>query len=114
EAAVEARCDPARVTQIVGNLVGNALKFCDEGRRVAVRLTREGEVARVAVADDGPGIDPEDRPHLFEPYWTGAHGKRGTGLGLAIVKGIVESHGGRIEVESEIGVGTTFTFTLPC
>lgn len=113
EAAVEVRCDPARVTQIVGNLVGNALKFCDEGRRVAVRLTREGEVARVAVADDGPGIDPEDRPHLFEPYWTGAHGKRGTGLGLAIVKGIVESHGGRIEVESEIGVGTTFTFTLP-
>lgn len=67
-----------------------------------------------AVIDEGPGIAPEDLPHVFERYWQAGETKQlGTGLGLAIAKGIVEAHGGQLGVESELGKGSTFTFTLP-
>jgi signal transduction histidine kinase len=67
----------------------------------------------ISVADSGPGVPAADLPHLFEPYWMARrHRKSGTGLGLYITKGIVEAHGGRIWVESEVGAGTTFFFTL--
>lgn len=107
-------CDRDRAQQVLGNLIGNAIKFTPPGGRVTVRAEpREGQVA-FSVADTGPGIAPADLEHVFERFWQAkktAH--LGTGLGLSISKGIVEAHGGRIWVESRPGAGTTFTFTLP-
>jgi signal transduction histidine kinase len=104
-------CDRERILQVLSNLVGNALNFAPRGGHVAVRVALSDVEAEVAVADDGPGIPPEDLPHVFDRFW-----KRradGTGLGLAIVRGIVDAHGGRVRVESRVGGGTTFAFTLP-
>jgi PAS domain S-box-containing protein len=120
---VTCECDPAvppimadrdRLHQVLGNLVGNALKFTPEGGRVTVQAGRvEGEIL-VSVADTGPGIPPEDLPRIFDPYWQARRTARlGAGLGLAISRGIVEGHGGRIWVESRPGEGSTFTFALP-
>jgi signal transduction histidine kinase len=105
-------CDRERMLQVLSNLVGNALHFTPRGGRVTVRLALAPREAEVAVTDDGPGILPEDLPHLFDRYWK-SQSRRGTGLGLAIARGIVDAHGGRIRVESRIGAGSTFTFTLP-
>jgi signal transduction histidine kinase len=110
------RGDQRRLTQVVLNLVGNALKFTDAGR-VAVRASRAGEAFLVEVADTGPGIAPEDQAKIFEEFQqaesTTARAKGGTGLGLAIARRIVEMHGGRMWVESTLGRGSTFTFTVP-
>jgi signal transduction histidine kinase len=108
----EIPCDRERVAQVLSNLVGNALAFAPRRGTVAVRLALGEREAEVAVVDDGPGIAPDDLPHVFERYWK-SHSRRGTGLGLAIARGIVEAHGGRIWVESRLGEGSTFTFTLP-
>jgi len=103
--------DRARIVQLLGNLIGNALKFTPEGGRVAVRvLTQEREV-RFEVADTGPGIPPESVKHIFEPYWKGAG--NGTGLGLYIARGIVRAHRGDLSVKTAPGAGATFFFTLP-
>jgi signal transduction histidine kinase len=109
------RADAARVGQVIANLVGNAVKFTPAGGRVVVRLARAGETARFCVSDTGPGIAQSDLPHLFDRFWQARDRPRrgGVGLGLAIAKGIVEAHGGRIEVESEPGAGSTFCFTIP-
>jgi signal transduction histidine kinase len=104
-------CDRERILQVLSNLVGNALAFAPRGGHVAVRLALSEREAEVAVADDGPGIPPEDLPQLFDRFWK--RSARGTGLGLAIVRGIVDAHGGRVRVESRVGEGTTFAFTLP-
>ncbi len=104
-------CDRERILQVLSNLVGNALAFAPRGGRVAVRLSLSGREAEVAVSDDGPGIPPEDLPHVFDRFWKSR--SRGTGLGLAIVRGIVDAHGGRVRVESRLGEGSTFAFTLP-
>ncbi|MCY1045096.1 PAS domain-containing sensor histidine kinase [Corallococcus sp. bb12-1] len=106
--------DRERALQIFSNLVGNALKFTPEGGSITLRVRAEGGQVRFSVRDTGPGIPPEDLPHLFEPFWQ-AHAKRkeGAGLGLAIVKGLVEAHGGQLGVESHPGAGSTFFFTLP-
>jgi signal transduction histidine kinase len=73
----------------------------------------DGQV-RISVKDNGPGIAPEDVPHLFERFWRAAGvSERGTGLGLSIVKSIVEAHGGSLWVETQVGAGSTFFFTLP-
>ncbi len=109
---VEIRCDRDRVLQVVSNLVGNALAFTPRGGHVAVRLALRERNAEVAVSDDGPGIPPEDLPHVFDRYWK-SRSRAGTGLGLAIARGIVDAHGGKIRVESRVGEGSTFTFTLP-
>jgi signal transduction histidine kinase/DNA-binding NarL/FixJ family response regulator len=109
-----ARMDSARVLQVISNLVGNAIKFTPERGRIVLRCEAgEGEV-RFAVADSGPGISPEQLPHVFGRFWqaSGAD-QRGIGLGLSIARGIVEGHGGRIWVESAPGEGATFHFTLP-
>jgi signal transduction histidine kinase len=108
--------DGARVKQVLLNLVGNAIKFTPEGGRVWVRAASENGNVRVEVGDTGPGIAPEDHERIFQEFQQAGSesGKpQGTGLGLALAKKFVEMHGGRIWLESEVGKGSTFTFTLP-
>ncbi|WP_437815929.1 ATP-binding protein [Sorangium sp. So ce1078] len=103
-----------RVLQVLSNLLGNALKFTPRGGRVTLSVDKEGTMARFAVVDTGPGIPRENLSSIFERFWKDvAPGEKGTGLGLYIAKGIVDAHGGRIWVESEVGGGARFYFTLP-
>jgi signal transduction histidine kinase len=107
-------CDRHRILQVLSNLVANATKSALAGGQVTLRVEARGAEHLFAVSDDGPGISPEDAGHLFDRYWRSAEASyRGTGLGLAIARGIVEAHGGRIWVESELGHGATFSFTIP-
>ncbi|HVR64521.1 MAG TPA: ATP-binding protein [Polyangia bacterium] len=107
-------CDRERVLQIFSNLLGNAFKFAARGDHITLRARREGGELRFEVADSGPGIPADERPHIFDAYWSAERrGVKGTGLGLYIVRGVVEAHGGRIWVDSDPGRGTTFFFTLP-
>lgn len=115
--ALHARFDAKALDRILDNLIGNAIKFTDEGGRVTVRGTRDGSLLRLEVADTGVGIAPQFLPHLFEPFKQGKVEARdassGSGLGLAITHQLVELMEGTIDVESEPGVGTRFTVTLP-
>jgi signal transduction histidine kinase len=110
------RGDQRRLTQVVLNLVGNALKFTDAGR-VSLRASHADDAFLVEVADTGPGIAPEDQAKIFEEFQQAdsatARAKGGTGLGLAIARRIIEMHGGRMWVESTLGQGSTFSFTVP-
>jgi PAS domain S-box-containing protein len=106
--------DTARIQQVLSNLVGNAVKFTPRQGRITVAADRLETEVRFAVIDTGPGIPPEQVPHIFGRFWQArSSDRRGIGLGLAIAKGIVEAHNGRIWVESQVGVGSTFYFTLP-
>ena len=107
-------CDAARIAQVLANLVGNALKFTRAGDSIALSArAADGEIV-ICVRDTGVGIAPDAAAHVFERYWQSQeHAARGTGLGLFIVRGIVESHRGRVWVESELGKGSRFCFTLP-
>jgi signal transduction histidine kinase len=108
------RADPARVSQIVGNLVGNAIKFTPEMGSVKLRATPVDKNVVFEVVDDGPGIPPDNMSHLFDNFWQArTNDRRGVGLGLAIAKGLVEAHGGKIWVESKVDHGSTFSFSLP-
>ena len=108
------RADPARVSQIVGNLVGNAIKFTPEKGSVKLRATPVDHSVVFEVVDDGPGIPADNMSHLFDNFWQARKSdRRGVGLGLAIVKGLVEAHGGKIWVESTVDHGSTFSFSLP-
>jgi PAS domain S-box-containing protein len=113
--ALRVRADPARIVQVLVNLVGNALKFTPAGGRISVTVARDADSACFSVADTGPGIDPEHLPHIFGRFWQadGRERRGGVGLGLAISRGIVAAHGGRIEARSELGRGSTFRFTIP-
>ncbi len=108
--------DQVRVAQILNNLVSNAVKFTDEGY-IKLRAQREGNFVRIDVEDTGIGISQEDIPQLFERFRQvdGSSTRRaeGTGLGLAITRHLVEMHGGRIEVQSEVGKGSTFSVWIP-
>ena len=106
--------DAARIQQVLSNLVGNAVKFTPRQGRITVSANRLDREVRFAVIDTGPGIPPEQVPHIFGRFWQAkSSDRRGIGLGLAIAKGIVEAHNGRIWVESQVGAGSTFYFTLP-
>jgi signal transduction histidine kinase len=108
--------DERKVKQVLLNLLSNALKFTPEGGRIDVSAGVHDEVAEIAVADTGVGIAPEDQETVFEEFrQVGTAEKKieGTGLGLALSRKFIELHGGRIWVKSELGTGSTFTFTLP-
>jgi signal transduction histidine kinase len=108
--------DERKVKQILLNLLSNALKFTPEGGRIDVGARRHDEVAELSVADTGIGIAPADQEAVFEEFrQVGAAERKaeGTGLGLALTRKFVELHGGKISVQSELGRGSTFTFTLP-
>jgi signal transduction histidine kinase len=108
--------DPALLTQVMVNLLGNAGKFTPAGGRVTVSARRDGQDVRIAVADTGPGIAPEDRDRVFEKFARldgAARATRGTGLGLAIVRRIIDLHEGSIGVDDAPGGGARFSFTLP-
>lgn len=106
--------DRHRVMQVVSNLVGNSMKFTPPGGRISLRASLRDDQIVIRVSDTGPGIPSENLSDIFNPYWQAKRAERlGAGLGLAIAKGIVESHGGKIWVESEQGKGTDFFFTLP-
>ncbi len=113
----EVFCDPNKVIQILNNLVGNALKFTDPGGTVSIAVKNGQDDLQISVADTGWGIVEEELQVIFDRFQqldrSYGGGEKGTGLGLAIVKELVELHRGRIWVESELGKGTTFTFTLP-
>jgi two-component system, OmpR family, sensor histidine kinase BaeS len=104
--------DPVRLRQVFDNLVANALRFTPSGGAVTIAAHVEGEFAAFAVSDTGQGIPPEQLAHLFERFAKSGDAK-GSGLGLAIAKSLVESHGGSIAAQSELGRGTTIAFWLP-
>ena len=111
-----ASADPARLERILTNLWSNALKYSAPGTSVEVRARQEDGWVTTSVTDHGPGIPPDDLPRLFERYFrtgTGRERREGVGLGLYIARQLVEAHGGRIWVESEVGVGSRFSFSLP-
>lgn len=106
--------DRDRILQVLGNLIGNALKFTPEGGRIDVAVAETPDALVFSVADSGSGIDPEDLPHIFDRFWQARHARAaGAGLGLAICRGIVQAHGGELWATSEPGNGSTFSFTLP-
>ncbi len=110
--------DYGRLDQILNNLLANALRHTPPGGRVTVRASAVADAIRLQVSDTGAGISAADLPYIFDRFWRGDRARTqgegaGSGLGLAIVRQLVQAHGGRIEVASEVGVGTTFTVELP-
>ena len=107
-------CDPHRILQVISNVVGNAIEFTPEGGSISIRVTRVDDDVRFEVTDTGPGIPKAELCHVWERFWSARkQAEAGVGLGLSIAKGLVEAHGGRIGVESELGEGATFYWTLP-
>ena len=110
--------DRGLITQVVKNLVSNAIKYSPERTTVTVSTALEAEVVRVCVEDRGYGIPPESVDRVWEKFYRVVHegqdkDEDSTGLGLAFVREVVEQHGGRVGVESEVGRGSKFSFTLP-
>jgi len=108
--------DERRVRQVIFNLLSNAVKFTPDGGKIVVASAQVDREVRVSVTDTGPGIAPEDHERIFAEFQqtdVGLKQREGTGLGLALSKRLVELHGGRIWVESELGHGSRFVFTLP-
>jgi len=113
----EMQLDPDRISQILHNLVSNAIHYSFSDTAITLNARRRENEVVISVSDQGQGIPPEDLPGLFREYGRASTkptgGEKSTGLGLAIVKRLVEAHGGRVNVESQPGQGTTFRFTLP-
>jgi signal transduction histidine kinase len=107
------QADRDRILQVLENLLDNGIKFTPEGGSVLVlAIPTDGGVS-LTVSDTGPGIEPELRDHLFDRFWKGNRsGLKGAGLGLAIVRGILRAHGADVEVETEMGEGSAFSFIL--
>jgi signal transduction histidine kinase len=110
---LEVSLDRHRIMRVLENLLGNATKFTPEGGKITVGLTRSSDEVRFSVSDTGPGIPPDKRRSVFEPYYQVQRYTEGLGLGLYIAKGFVEAHHGHIWVESAPGGGAAFYFTLP-
>ena len=112
-----ASADPERVHQVLANLLTNAISYSPDGGEIAIRARVRGEQVRVEIEDHGIGLTPEDQRQVFDRFYRASDGRslreQGSGLGLAIVKDLVEAHGGQIGVTSQLGVGSTFWFTLP-
>jgi signal transduction histidine kinase len=108
--------DPVRLKQILFNLLGNAIKFTDKGK-ISVKVTQEKGLTFFSIQDTGCGMKEENLPYIFEVFrqvdGSSKRAASGTGLGLAITKRLVEMHKGQITVTSQIGVGSTFTFSIP-
>jgi signal transduction histidine kinase len=110
------QADERKIKQVLLNLLSNAIKFTPDGGRIDVRALRREGMIEVSVTDTGVGIAPEDQDAIFEEFrqvGTAAKKVEGTGLGLALSRKFIELHGGRIRVQSQLGVGSTFTFTIP-
>jgi signal transduction histidine kinase len=109
--------DPDRIGQVLSNLLTNANKYAPEGARVRLTAAKVGSQVEFTVADNGPGLEPDELDHVFERFWRAQSGETqevgGTGLGLAIAKSLVELHGGAISASSKDGKGATFRFVLP-
>ena len=109
--------DRDALKRAVANLLENAVRLAPAGSRIRLATGSEGDRAWIAVADEGPGIAPEDQAHVFDRFWRADKARSradgGTGLGLAIVRQIVESHGGEIRLQSKVGVGSSFVIWLP-
>ncbi|MFO3796371.1 MAG: sensor histidine kinase, partial [Anaerolineales bacterium] len=116
---VQIRGDRDRLKQVLLNLVSNAIQYTPSGGKITLSLQRSGQQARLVVRDTGPGISPEDLPHIFERFYRAEKSRTrsgqggGFGLGLSIAKWIVDHHNGYIQVESRLGEGTTFIVWLP-
>lgn len=105
--------DEQRVHQVFANLIANAVRFTPRGGTITLGAEKDGDVVRFSVTDTGAGIAAENLPRVFDRFWRGDRARGCAGLGLAISRAIVEAHGGTIRVDSQVGQGTTFTFTLP-
>lgn len=114
---LEASFDPSQLRQALDNLLSNAIKYTPTGGKVILTICQDEKDIIIKVIDNGIGIPPEDIPHIFSHFYRvqhpDYHAIEGTGLGLSIVKTIVEQHGGQVEVQSIVGQGSTFSFTLP-
>lgn len=109
----EVVCDAGQIQQALLDLFVNAVEAMPGGGTLSVAVLPRGDEVEVSIMDTGVGIPPEALPRIYEPFFTTKEGKVGAGLGLSVVYGIVERHGGRIDVRSEVGKGTTFRLTLP-
>ena len=110
---LEIEADPVQLTVAIRAVCQNSLEALEHGGRVELDLQSSGEDVHISVADDGPGITAEQRPHIFEPFYSARQAGRGLGMGLSKCWRIVTNHGGRIEVESAPGQGTRFVIWLP-
>lgn len=114
--SLSVRADGTRLKQILMNLMGNAIKFTPEGGKIELAARRVGDFVRIEVRDSGPGIPPEEQQRIFDAFYRLRRSEKaaeGTGLGLAITQRLVQLHGGELGVESEVGSGSCFYFTLP-
>ena len=107
------QCQPAKINQVVLNLVANAIDACPEEGKIMVRSRRAGPNVELHIIDNGCGIDPKIQDKIFDPFFTTKPQGMGTGLGLSISHGIIQDHGGQIDLESKLGEGTHFTVILP-
>lgn len=106
-------CSPSQINQVFLNLINNAVQAVAEDGRITIMTRADEQYVYIAIQDNGQGIDPEVLPRIFDPFFTTKKVGEGTGLGLSIVYKIIQSHGGKINVASKLGVGTRFTISLP-
>jgi signal transduction histidine kinase len=108
------RCDDDRIRQVISNIIGNAIKFTQNGGAILLELKKEDSNILIIISDNGPGICPQDLEKIFERFWQSRDTRKmGSGLGLSICRYIVEAHGGKIRAESTLGEGSKFFFSLP-
>ncbi len=111
--AIEIECDPARIHDVLFNLLSNAYKFTNKDGQIGISARILDEQIEMVIEDNGIGIPEKDLIHVFEPFYQAEHGKKGSGLGLAIVQAAIKKHGGSIQCQSKEGVGTKFIILLP-